>query len=121
VKRAFHLGGGVVLFLLLAGPTPGNIGGCGGTNATVSAPQHCTDQEFWICRRDEFAGRITTAEFAQCQQEIPAMCDGATWPPGCAPTPAQSQACIMLLQRQDRAHLTYQQLREMYPDCNLCQ
>lgn len=120
MKRILHAGGGVLLFLILAGPTPGNVGGCGSTNQAVSAPQHCTDQEFWLCRRDQYAGRIDQTEFNACVQAIPGTCDGAAWPAGCAPTPAQSDACLLLLQRQDLAHLTYGELQAMYDTCNLC-
>lgn len=123
MKRSWILraGGGAILFLMLAGPTPGNIGGCGSTTSVVQAPQHCTDREFWICTRDEHAGRIDQAGLDQCLVQIEPMCQGATWPAGCSPTQDQHDACILLLRNADLAHLTFEQLQSMYDDCNLCQ
>jgi hypothetical protein len=123
VKRAWILRtfGGAMMFLFLAGPSPGNVGGCWGeVPMEVEAPQHCTDEEFWKCQRDRFAGRINDAEFNECTARIEGLCGGATWPAGCMPTEAQSEACIRLLRRMDLAHLSYEELQADFTECNLC-
>lgn len=109
-----------VLMLALTGPAPGRVGGCGASTQGVSASAHCSDKEFWFCRRDQFAGRIDDEQFSTCLSQIATTCSGIAWPVGCEPTPGQSEACILLLQRGDLATLTNDQLLSMYTDCNLC-
>jgi hypothetical protein len=119
-RWALRIGVGAVLFLGLAGPAPGDIGGCGSTNPVASPIQHCTDKEFWQCQRDHFVGRINPAEFDTCVGRIEAMCGAASWPAGCLPTPDESTACIELLRRSDLVHLTTEELLAMNDECNLC-
>ena len=119
-RWALRLAAVATMLAGLTGPAPGNVGGCGAGTQTANAATHCRDRRFWLCRRDHFAGRIDDAEFAACLQPIEEGCQGASWPPGCMPTPSQSEACIMLLQRGDLATLTNEQLLAMYPDCQLC-
>jgi hypothetical protein len=109
-----------VMLAALMGPTPGNVGGCGAGSTVADPAQHCTDKQFWLCRRDQFAGRISDGEFVACRDAVAGMCGGATWPAGCMPSRAQSEACINLLQRGDIAHLTNPEILSMYADCNLC-
>jgi hypothetical protein len=111
---------GAFLFLMLGGPTPGDVGGCGAKNEIASPVDHCSNTEFWKCQRDHFVGRITDPEYDMCLGRIEATCAAAAWPPGCQPTPAQSDACIQLLRRSDLVDLTTEELLAMYPDCNLC-
>ena len=112
--------GAAMILAGLTGPAPGNIGGCGGGASVANPVQHCRDEQFWRCRRDQFAGRIDDVQFNQCLAPIEASCSGRAWPPGCGPTPAQSEACITLLQRGDLATLTNEQLDMMFSECDLC-
>lgn len=111
---------GSIMVLALGGPAPGNVGGCGSTAAVANPGQHCTDFEFWKCRRDQFAGRINNTQFNDCVARVDDTCSAAAWPAGCYPTPAQSNACVLLLQRTDLANLTNDQLLSTYDECNLC-
>lgn len=106
--------------LALTGPAPGNVGGCSSTTAVANANQFCIDRSFWECRRDQFARRITDEQYNQCLVAIDAACSGFAWPAGCAPTPPQGEACLLLLQRTDLASIPTPELLTMYPDCNLC-
>ncbi len=111
---------GAIMALSLTGPAPGNVGGCASTTAVASPRQFCTDRSFWECRRDQFAGRITDEQYAQCLAAIEGGCSAFVWPPGCTPTPPQADACLLLLQRTDLASTPTPQLLMTYPDCNLC-
>lgn len=118
-KWALRLAAGAVLFLALGGPAPGNLGGCG-TVSTADARQFCTDREFWECRRDQFAGRISNEQFNTCVGEVMATCTGFAWPAECAPTQPQADACITILQRGDLATLTTLDLYTEFDECDIC-
>jgi hypothetical protein len=124
VKRAsrwvLRVLAGATLFAMLAGPTPGNVGGCGAGTPVADPVTHCTEQRYFQCLRDHFAGRIDDEGRDICLSLIEGDCRGSQWREGCAPTPAQSTACITLLRRSDLAHLTTSELTAMYTDCNLC-
>jgi hypothetical protein len=86
----------------------------------ADAGQFCIDQSFWECRRDQFAGRITTEEFDLCISSALSRCDDIAWPAGCRPTEDQAADCITLLQRGDLASITTAELYATYTECNLC-
>jgi hypothetical protein len=108
------------MLLSLMGPAPGNVGGCGSATPLASPRQFCTDRSFWECRRDQFAGRITDAQYGECLAEIEGACSAFVWPPGCFPTPAQADGCLLLLQRTDLSNVSTPDLLASFPDCNLC-
>lgn len=103
-------GGGVVT----------DSGGVGTDGAVSDAVTFCMDQRFWECRRDQFAGRITDAEFEACVAPTAMICAGSAWPAGCRPTPQQTDACLMLLQRLDLADVPTAELYSTYAECDLC-
>lgn len=109
----------VLLFLALGGCAdshqPGEV-----PSGVADPQQFCTDRAFWECRRDEFAGRIGSDEAAVCYGAVEPMCEGVSWPAGCAPSEDDAAACIALLQQADLADLTNEELLARYPDCNLC-
>ncbi|MGE0791843.1 MAG: hypothetical protein AB7S26_39580 [Sandaracinaceae bacterium] len=111
---------GAVLFMSLAGPGAGNVGGCGNTPPLVDAVQHCMDREGARCRREAAAGRISSVEFTDCVNTFMDVCMSASWPTGCAPTPAESQACVRLLTRLDFLQTPTDQLLAEHGECNLC-
>lgn len=110
---------GVVLFLALGGPAPGNVGGCGNV-PVADARQFCVEQGYWECRRDYIAGRTTQQEEADCHRELETRCAGRAWPPGCLPSVDQTEVCFQLLRRMDLAQLTTEELYELYTECDIC-
>lgn len=126
MKRAsryfVRLAAGVVLFLALGGPTPGNVGGCGSSTPVANPRQFCVDFEFWKCRREQFARRIDEPTAQACFAAIDAACSGRNaWVPStCAPTPAEAQACIAMLQQADLASIPTTELLATRTECNLC-
>ncbi len=120
-KYVLRVAAGVVLFLALGGPAPGNIGGCGSTTPVADPRQFCVDFEFWKCRRDEFAGRLSAEQAQDCYASVEGRCSGSNaWPAGCSPTPAQTQACINILMRQDLAGIATPELLTTHDECTLC-
>lgn len=87
----------------------------------ADAAQFCADRSFWECRREEFTGRLTADEAAECYRRGSAdACDAATWPEGCGPTEDEVDACIDLLQDGDLIDISTPELLEAYDDCDLC-
>ncbi|MEQ8459794.1 MAG: hypothetical protein RLO52_47040 [Sandaracinaceae bacterium] len=104
----------------LTGPAPGDVGGCGVSVSIADPVLHCEEKSFWQCRREEFSMRATPEESAACYDAIPGMCPGASWPADCEPTPAQSQACIDLLQSGEYVDIPTPELLSSFNTCNLC-
>lgn len=125
MKRAsryvVRLVAGVVMFLALGGPTPGNVGGCGSSTPVALPRQFCLDFEFWKCRREQFANRIDAAEAQACYDAIEGICSGFNaWPAMCAPTPAEADVCISTLMRADLSSIPTTELLATRDECNLC-
>lgn len=118
-----RLAAATVITLALTAQAPGNIGGCGAQNSVADAPMHCVNFELAKCTRDLESGRFSQEEFQSCTDgnRITATCGGAAWPPGCAPSSQQSEACITLLRTREFLDLTNDELLMMYDDCNLCE
>jgi hypothetical protein len=110
------------LVLMLGGPTPGNVGGCGVDSEArgVTASAHCLEKQFWQCARDEAAGRLDAMEFQLCNEAVGPGCAGAAFPFGCMPTQEQADDCYDLLRRSDLLHLTNEELLSTHTECNLC-
>jgi hypothetical protein len=87
---------------------------------SASAAEHCADFAYWSCTRDRYAGRIDDAQLMECLRPIATGCDGVTWAPGCAPTTAETAACIALLRDPDLASMTTPELLASFDDCELC-
>ncbi|MBX3270060.1 MAG: hypothetical protein KF729_07345 [Sandaracinaceae bacterium] len=109
-----------LLYALLVGPAPGNVGGCGADLPIADAREHCINRRFWECRRDLEGSRITMDEFTACLGRISSMCDAARWPDGCEPTRSSAAECEILLSRSDFVAISTPDLLMMYGDCNLC-
>lgn len=105
----------------LTGPAPGNIGGCGGGVSVADPIEHCRQEGFWRCRRDNFAGRTDQAGFEACLAPVEGRCEGTNWPAQCQPTPGQTSACIERLMAGETVHLTNAELDAMFSACDLCQ
>lgn len=119
------LAAGGVLLMTLTGPAPGDVGACGARFDRASAPQHCADFRFWRCRREAAAGRLLPAELNACVEDVEMACQTARWPDRCAPTQAQSDACIALLREGTLINVSCDavsdcELTRRYIDCDLC-
>lgn len=117
---------GAILILSLAAPGAGNVGGCGNSPPTADAGEHCINRRATACLRERIANRIDDAEYADCSNMIPQLCQGATWPDlpdgrPCEPTPDESNACIRILRREDLLVIPTPDLLMMTDLCNLCQ
>lgn len=122
MKRwTLRISGLVLMFVCIAAPSPGNVGGCAANRRVANPEEHCINTEFWKCRRDQFAGRIDQAEYDACLVPIRGRCSAAAWPMGCEPTTSSSTACVTLLSRMDLAEFTTPDLLATFPDCNLCE
>ncbi len=92
------------LVLLLVGPAPGEVGGCGGSVDYADPYQFCVDKESWICARRQARGEFMTVDdYNQCVTDahrVKCMEGRTMWP--CSPPPitAQTQACIDALRNQ---------------------
>jgi len=92
----------------------------GGSGAVADPVEHCINERFWKCRRDLAGGRIDEPEYNECLEPIMAVCSGAMWPPGCAPTPARSSVCIELLASASAVSIPTDELLASRDECDLC-
>jgi len=92
---ATRLALGVIVFVLLAGPTPGAVGSCGEEAVDARAEQFCIDKKYYTCQRENGFGRDPTCE----REAIFDNCLGHTFPAGCSPSERQTDACINALQQ----------------------
>lgn len=91
-----------------------------GLDRTADPVEHCINQRFWSCRREQAGGRIDDAAYMECLEPITATCTGAAWPPGCAPTVDESSACIELLASEALVGTPTYELLMARPECDLC-
>ncbi len=102
----------VALALLLLGPTPGDVGGCGEDAIQADPEDFCRQQEAWLCRRAEARGELQGEALEACFRAIPNACEGAGWPPSCVPRPTtlQTDACIDELSLTENIRLAVEEL-----------
>ena len=117
--RAPWTGGLVVLALLLAAPTPGEVGGCGDDAFVAEAEGFCRQQEAWECRRREAREELDEDGLGACFDAIPDFCAGAGWPAACLPRPTtlQTDACIDALSREDNVNVPLEELAACVDVC----
>jgi hypothetical protein len=101
-----------LLALLLVGPAPGEVGGCGQDPIISEAEDFCRDQGAWECRRAEARGELADDPLQACFDAIPNACVGAAWPPSCLPRPTrlQTDACLDALALEDNARVPLEEL-----------
>ncbi|MBX3250129.1 MAG: hypothetical protein KF901_23325 [Myxococcales bacterium] len=114
----------VGLFVLVVGPAPGEVGGCGSEQVVADPIDYCLQTGAWDCRRQEFRGEIDDVE--ACVDELPEACRGAAWPAACAPFPTnrEAQACLDALARVDNVYVDSNDdgvftITDL-PECRLC-
>ena len=105
------------LFLFLAGPAPGSVGGCSGSSGLADPVEFCELREAWICARQRARGEMTPEEEQACVDMGQVMCAGFNWSPDCQPQPSQLlvDACIEAL--GDPGRLT--QDDRSFPECDI--
>ncbi|MEM7447167.1 MAG: hypothetical protein AAF355_02895 [Myxococcota bacterium] len=79
---------------LLLGPAPGDVGGCGSGGGLADPEVFCIQFEEASCMRDRISGELTEDEEVSCLLAVPAECESAVWPSGCAPSPRAADRCI---------------------------
>jgi len=112
-----NVGLAAVLFLFLAGPAPGSVGGCDGSSSLADPVEFCELREAWICARQRARGEMTPEEEQSCVDRGVVMCEGFNWSPDCVPQPAQIlvDACIEAL--GDPGRLS--QDDRTFPECDI--
>jgi hypothetical protein len=86
-------------------------------SADTDAEEWCAERGTWSCQRQWARGDIDDPARDACIGEVQAACPGATWPPGCAPTRVERDACISALMSVDRLD----EPEDTLPECNtLC-
>jgi len=109
----------LVLALLLMGPAPGEVGGCGSDPLVAEAEDFCRDQEAWQCQRAEARGELEGDALAECFAAIPNFCEGAGWPPSCVPRPTnlQTDACLDSLSLEENVRVPIEELAACVDVC----
>jgi len=111
----------VLLFLVLAGPTPGAVGSCGGDELDRDADldSYCAEREQLVCVRQALRREITSGQRDDCRREAIADCRNRSWAPRCQPTERQTQACLNALRSLDTLNTPDDELEECQTDA-LC-
>ena len=105
---------GVLLFLVLAGPTPGAVGSCGGDELDREADldSYCAEREQLVCVRQALRREITSGQRDDCRRTAIVDCRNRSWAPRCQPTERQTQACLNALRSLDTLNTPDDELEE---------
>lgn len=106
---------GALLFVLLAGPTPGAVGSCGDDELSRPAEfqSYCLEREQLICVRRGMRREISTAAEHECRWDAIAFCDAVDdWNPRCRPTERVTRACLNALRSLDTLDTPEDELEE---------
>ncbi len=95
---------GLLTYLLLVAPAPGNTGGCGGDTLDDAADfgAFCLESRSLRCLREQARGTLTDVQ--ACVDDARDRCEAiAFWPESCEPAPRQreTEACLDELRRSD--------------------
>jgi hypothetical protein len=112
---------GALLFVVLAGPTPGAVGSCGGDELDREADldSYCAEREQLVCVRQALRREITSGQRDDCRRAAIAACRNRSWAPRCQPTERQTQACLNALRSLDTLNTPDDELEECQTDA-LC-
>jgi hypothetical protein len=116
-----RVGAAAALIALLAGPTPGAVGSCGGDDLdqTADLREYCQTRDELVCVRRSLRKEITHEERDDCRREAIARCQDRFWLPQCEPTRRQARACINALQSLDTLETPEDRITECSPS-QLC-
>ena len=105
--------------LMLTGPAPGNVGGCGAPPPFVDPATFCDEFERLSCWRDAAAGRVTEPEFQACLGRVSTVCIGFAFT--CAPLRSSADECLYYITDERGLSFTTERLlAEPGNACDLC-
>lgn len=113
-----RVGAGLLLFLLLGGPSPGAVGECGADvrNEAADEEEFCRDFLEWIFIRAAERQEIDDTLRDDCRRQLPQICEGSRLP-RCSPTIRQADACINALSAAETLETPFYLL----PECERSQ
>lgn len=103
MKLATRALGWTLLAVLLAAPTPGAVGSCGGDDLgkTVDIESYCVDREDLVCARQRARGELSIQGETECRYAARDVCARRWWSPECRPTEREARACLNALRSRD--------------------
>jgi hypothetical protein len=89
--------------LLIAAPTPGAVGSCGGDELSEEADviDYCQQREQLMCERRRRRGELTDDGAQVCRHQVIDLCAHRFWPSECRPTERVARACLNALRSLD--------------------
>jgi hypothetical protein len=105
----------VGLFAVLAGPTPGAVGSCGGDELDRPADfeSYCLERGQLVCVRRGLRREIPLVEEHACRREAIAFCESVSdWSPRCRPTERVTSACLTALRSLDTLETPESEIEE---------
>lgn len=89
--------------LLIAAPTPGAVGSCGGDELEEEADvvSYCQEREQLVCERKRRRGELTDDGAQTCRHQVIDLCAHRFWPSECRPTQRVARACLNALKSLD--------------------
>jgi hypothetical protein len=106
----------LLLFLFIAGPTPGAVGSCGEEVSYAPLVPYCEEREQLVCWRRYLRGELPGGQKAvdACRRNAIELCRYRAWSPDCRPTTRQANACINALESYDTLELDESRI----PECS---
>lgn len=88
---------------VLAAPTPGAVGDCGGDDrgAPADLQSYCIEREDLTCVRRWHRNEINETQMNECRYDARETCARRTWSADCRPTERQASACLNALASSD--------------------
>jgi hypothetical protein len=103
-----------LLLSLVAGPTPGAVGSCGGDPLAKPADleRYCTQRDQLVCVRRSLRKELTAQETNDCRRAAIAQCGDRYWLPECQPSEREARACLNALESLDTLQTPESELSE---------
>lgn len=104
----------IVVALLIAAPTPGAVGSCGGDELTGEADviSYCQEREQLMCERRRRRGELDDDGAQLCRHEVIELCAKRFWPNDCRPTERVARACLNALRSLDTLQTKESEIEE---------
>lgn len=94
----------LLLFLLLAAPTPGAVGSCSTGDELQDAADvesYCKQREELICIRRYLRKELSIDDRDDCRRKVTDLCERRFWAPECRPSVRQANACLNALRAEE--------------------